>query len=1034
MKTQYVKKPLFGLATVSTLFLLAHQAMAYEMPIGIPEPEFGIKETHEMYAGQFYEAGGFDYRDAGNGPYTHYVDNTHPNCDNANANGYGTVEEPLCTVASADLPAGSVMEIHGGPYLFSSDWVRMTMRGTADNPVFVRGVGVGNERVRFAHNRTSQQTADIRLEGQYYVLETLDFYGGVIPQIRDDLSDLPGKPHHIAFRQLEVQGDPNKASSDASSALSSRSADHVVIYDNHIHHNVKVREGQVVDFHATAAMATSKHVWILNNHIHHNSGDGFQACHVSGLSSPCLNNPPENIYIGGNLMHEDRENAIDLKTIRNVVISQNNMYGYGNSTTSQGDAVAIGTNGFGAGADTTGAGPQNVWVLFNEVSDSFQGMRVEGVSDATFIGNYVHDIENFAFSKDQKQGSVGSIRLINNTVTKNGEGFQRQNSNESCTVEIELSNNLLYDNTSHYNAVRCGTPGETANNIFNNNLHWQSADLGNAEYTGSGSTAADPMIEFIDANADAGIGNQALLTLGSAAIDQATEHVAYQEFEDSFGLDIRYDFNGNKRPAGGAWDIGAFEYGAESGDFDPEKLLVTINYPTKNPSYTYDSSVNTIEFGGHASYEDETITVDWLIAQCVSDCATEIQNGGGDSQISGSTETWRSSEYPVNNWHINEQPLFAGRNVLIVTVNHPNGEQKVTSLILESDQIIAPDVQAPVILVTSPAADNGVITLSDNQALTLSGQVSDNVALNEMTWSCANGCASSGTININTGRFDSLWELIVDDLQYGENSIVLTADDTSGNSASLTLSIQVDEPIDETVIDVNDYELSSYGGSQDNPSLGSVVVEDGGATIAMSGNRWQSLNRSYTVTANTILEFTFSSTEEGEIHGVGFDNSNKLSRNIFFQVYGTQSWGNRSYTYTGNGAPQTFMIPVGEHFTGDFNRLVFANDDDTTAASSNSRFSNIRLYEKTPIDDTEAPELAITAATISFSGSTSDNVAVASVTWSCQSGCTGNGSANISGNAWQVNQVPLSRGSNTIRVEASDATGNRSVEELVITR
>ncbi len=68
------------------------------LAIGIPEPEFGIKETHTMYTEQFYSAGGFNYRDAGNGPYTHYVDNTAPNCNDNNAGGYGTSAEPLCSI------------------------------------------------------------------------------------------------------------------------------------------------------------------------------------------------------------------------------------------------------------------------------------------------------------------------------------------------------------------------------------------------------------------------------------------------------------------------------------------------------------------------------------------------------------------------------------------------------------------------------------------------------------------------------------------------------------------------------------------------------------------------------------------------------------------------------------------------------------------------------------------------------------------------------------------------------------------------
>ncbi|MCP4543855.1 MAG: hypothetical protein GY832_42620 [Chloroflexi bacterium] len=54
----------------------------WEPPIGIPRPEFGITETHYMYEGQTYDYDGTPrpYKDAGNGPYTHYIDNTQPHC------------------------------------------------------------------------------------------------------------------------------------------------------------------------------------------------------------------------------------------------------------------------------------------------------------------------------------------------------------------------------------------------------------------------------------------------------------------------------------------------------------------------------------------------------------------------------------------------------------------------------------------------------------------------------------------------------------------------------------------------------------------------------------------------------------------------------------------------------------------------------------------------------------------------------------------------------------------------------------------
>jgi hypothetical protein len=53
---------------------------------------------------------------------------------------------------------------------------------------------------------------------------------------------------------------------------------------------------------------------------------------------------------------------------------------------------------------------------------------------------------------------------------------------------------------------------------------------------------------------------------------------------------------------------------------------------------------------------------------------------------------------------------------------------------------------------------------------------------------------------------------------------------------------------------------------------------------------------------------------------------------------------NNSYV-TGSGQ-QTYTIPVGEFFTGDFQYLTFLNDDDTPDNPlATDSFSNIQLFE-----------------------------------------------------------------------------------------
>jgi len=142
--------------------------------------------------------------------------------------------------------------------------------------------------------------------------------------------------------------------------------------------------------------------------------------------------------------------------------------------------------------------------------------------------------------------------------------------------------------------------------------------------------------------------------------------------------------------------------------------------------------------------------------------------------------------------------------------------------------------------------------------------------------------------------------------------------------------------------DFNVNTVSSYGGTQD---AGSVTVQDGGATILLANNAWKSISLNYTVTPNTVIEFDFRSTIQGEIHGIGFDNDNAISSNRTFKVHGTQNWGITTYDNYSPTAWTSYTIPVGASYTGAFNRLFFVADHDGGARNGNAYFRNVKVHE-----------------------------------------------------------------------------------------
>ncbi|GGZ77468.1 hypothetical protein GCM10011274_39440 [Paraglaciecola chathamensis] len=150
-------------------------------------------------------------------------------------------------------------------------------------------------------------------------------------------------------------------------------------------------------------------------------------------------------------------------------------------------------------------------------------------------------------------------------------------------------------------------------------------------------------------------------------------------------------------------------------------------------------------------------------------------------------------------------------------------------------------------------------------------------------------------------------------------------------------------------INFYDYDISSYGVEQD--ISGTAVIKNSGAGLELTGNVWKKIDYPYQVTEFTVIEFDFLSTIEGEIHSIGLDKDLSIADEVnSFQVFGTQNWGLQDYqTYTAGSGVSHYSIPIGEHYLGEFNYLYFVMDEDRKGKStSNSTFSNIRIYEKLP--------------------------------------------------------------------------------------
>jgi len=151
-----------------------------------------------------------------------------------------------------------------------------------------------------------------------------------------------------------------------------------------------------------------------------------------------------------------------------------------------------------------------------------------------------------------------------------------------------------------------------------------------------------------------------------------------------------------------------------------------------------------------------------------------------------------------------------------------------------------------------------------------------------------------------------------------------------------------------SIYNFNTYPVLGYDSGQD---FGPWAVQDGGATLYMTGNAWKAIDMSYTITPQTVITFDFKSTVEGEIHELGFDNNLSLNRDQALVVYGNQGYGGtlNNATYSGSGNWESFTVDIGAQFTGTYQYLVLTADDDANSAG-NSYYRNIKIFEDTDGD------------------------------------------------------------------------------------
>jgi hypothetical protein len=422
-------------------------------------------------------------------------------------------------------------------------------------------------------------TSKLGIIGQYGIVENLQGnYNGMDIRPRDANS-----VHHIGIRNYKLRGtgqfqvgngimlggDPTNLIHD------------VVVFSCDISYVGQLDAPSEDDSTCFPMPVNHYNTWVLDSLGHHSGGDGEQSGHGGGV---------HNLYIGRNIFYNNRENGVDLKNVTDVVVSENDIHGHYNVSSSYGEDIVL--------HDYT----RNVFILFNTIYDADFGIQADGVYAVTVIGNTIYNIEGpfewgypaspYRFGVCIMWYNAGPVTVVGNTLSDCILGI----GTDLDGIGAVITNNIITDINSArtgYALSLQGSAGMAASIIKNNIFHQATGNAlfywGSTTYNGLAAFQAasskgqncletDPLLVNV-AN------NNFHLQPDSPAIDsgepQLIESIS-DAYYSTFGVDIRKDIEERIRPLDGngngsaEWDIGAYEYNATEGALFSQPMHISV--------------------------------------------------------------------------------------------------------------------------------------------------------------------------------------------------------------------------------------------------------------------------------------------------------------------------------------------------------------------------------------------------------------------------------------------------------------------------
>lgn len=584
---------------------------SYTLPVGIPDPGFGLTDTLPTRPSPWNSSQ----------PGYYYIDR-HGTCTDT-SNTYGYPGNARCTIPSL-ITKGSYIELKG-VYDYSSGGVNPIRTATdstkpngntwianVDGPAYVTSSDANS---KFAGNK-------VVARGSYLYFDNVNVDSTTI-QIGTSGALADYDVDHMVIRNSVFVGDGATAENGISVGGNSLSGvANVLVYNNTISNYGDMAVENDIDVRAVTVNPYVTNAWVLGNTIHTLGNTSVFAGGQFG-DDPSLT---RYVYIGGNHVHDGRVGGISVKNISDVIISQNYVHDLIDTDWSEGKC-------FGAQYS-----PQNLWIINNECHHARSGVKIGSTDAGTWniyiLNNLLYDLkwqyhcsytgcrtgtypDNGAYDEAALSLWGGTnLYVMNNTIYDSSSGIISPATNRNYFIENNIISNLSESGGHHvwlYNL--------SGTQYIRNNLLYQSdgsVKIGwgvSTDYSSvssfqtatgkcQGCFSSDPL--FVNTSSYANLSIQSGSPAKAAALPASSlTSDVYTTFSTNYGTSINKDVISTSRPQGGTWDMGAYEF-IEATDTQAPVITLgaastaattaTINWSTD------ESATSTLEYGLTTSY------------------------------------------------------------------------------------------------------------------------------------------------------------------------------------------------------------------------------------------------------------------------------------------------------------------------------------------------------------------------------------------------------------------------------------------------